>query len=102
MRVISVRNLRLFWERHADAEAPLKAWLKIAEQSNWVNFAELRRAFPSADQVKVASGNTVTVFNIHGNHYRLVTSVKYRKRVIYTLWVMTHAEYSRGKWKSIL
>lgn len=102
VRIISVRNLRFFWEHHRDAEAPLRQWLRVAERSRWANFLQLRATFPQADQVRVASGNTVTVFNIHGNDYRLIASVKYRKHLIYTLWVMTHAEYSRDQWKGVL
>lgn len=102
MRIISQKNLRLFWEQHPDAEAPLKTWFRITAKAHWRNFVELRVTFPHADQVKVASGNTVTVFNIHGSDYRLVASVKFKLHLVYTLLVMTHEEYSRGQWKNVL
>ena len=41
-----------------------------------------------------------TVFNIGGNKYRLVTVIKYRWQVIYVRHVLTHAEYSKERWKS--
>jgi mRNA-degrading endonuclease HigB of HigAB toxin-antitoxin module len=33
---------------------------------------QTRRDFPHADEAKVRSGNTVTIFNIGGNDYRLI------------------------------
>ena len=43
----------------------------------------------------VASGNTVTVFNIGGNKYRLVVAVSYRRGSVFVRFVGTHAEYDR-------
>ena len=63
---------------------------------------EVRIAFPHADVVEVASGKPVTVFNVAGNKYRLVTAIHYNRQVVYTLRVLTHAEYSKGKWKEQL
>ncbi|HUO10290.1 MAG TPA: type II toxin-antitoxin system HigB family toxin [Phycisphaerae bacterium] len=63
---------------------------------------ELRRVFPNADTVKVASARTVTIFNIAGNDYRLVVAVHYNTQVIYVLLFMTHAEYDKDAWKAIL
>jgi len=36
----------------------------------------LRQTFPHADQVTPASKRTVTVFNIAGNHHRLITAIQ--------------------------
>lgn len=33
------------------------------------------------------------VFNISGNHYRLVTWINYPYRVVYVRFIGTHAEY---------
>jgi mRNA interferase HigB len=55
--------------------------------------------FPHADAVIVESGKPVTVFNIAGNKFRLITAIHYNRQVIYTLRVMTHGEYSKDKWK---
>ena len=52
--------------------------------------------------VAVASGRTVVVFNVRGNRYRLVTAIHYNRQIIYTLRFMTHAEYSKNRWKDTL
>ena len=57
-------------------------------------FGGFRKMFASADPV-----NRWTVFNIKGNRYRLITEINYRFQRIYIRHVLTHAEYSRGKWK---
>lgn len=40
-----------------------------------------------------------TVFNIHGNDYRLVARVNYKTKRVFILYILTHAEYSKGGWK---
>ena len=35
MNVISLKTLKDFYERHADAEQPLKAWLNEAKKANY-------------------------------------------------------------------
>jgi mRNA interferase HigB len=78
------------------------AWLGAAEEADWSNLIEVRRTFPHADSAIVRSGNTVTIFNIAGNKFRLVAAIKYRQQVIYTLALITHAEYDKGQWKDKL
>lgn len=61
----------------------------------------LRRLLPSADQVAVASGRTVTIFNIK-NHYRLITAIHYNHQIVYILLLLTRNEYDQGHWKKHL
>ena len=44
----------------------------------------------------------MTVFNIRGNHYRLLTWVSYRAGVVTVIEFLTHAEYDKEKWKDRL
>ena len=95
MHVISAKALRLFWQKHPDAEQPLRVWLKVAETAQWKKFADVRKVFNSADLVGV-----YTVFNIKGNTYRLITAMHYNRRKVYIRHVFTHAEYDRWNPKS--
>ena len=105
MRIISRKRLRDFWEYEAAAEAPLRHWYKVTRQARWRTFVEARQTFGHADQIKVNSGNTVTVFNAGGNKYRLITAVHYPKTAhqkegrVYILRVLTHAEYDDATWR---
>ena len=62
----------------------------------------MRRVYPHADPVTVASGNTVTVFNIRGNKYRLIAAIHYNRRRAYVLRLLRHVEYSKNLWKDSL
>ncbi len=101
-RVISIRRLREFWQEHPDAETALREWYKVALTTEWQSLQDVRRTYPSADAVAVDSGATMTVFNIGGNKYRLITSIWYGGRQIYIKRVLTHAEYSKDRWKKQL
>ena len=103
MRVIAMSGLRSFWESgHAAAEKPLRDWHRTARKAVWKSLEDVRRVYPHADAVKVASARTVVVFNIGGNKYRLIVDVLYEVQVAYVCKVLTHAEYDKDRWKKEL
>jgi mRNA interferase HigB len=91
MKVIAVSALRRFWERHPDAEQPLKAWYDEAKHATWTIPQDIRNRYASASFV----GHNRVVFNIKGNDYRLIVAVAYRFQAIYIKFIGTHVEYSR-------
>ena len=76
---------------HADALKPLLEWYKIVSQANWSNINDVKQTFNSVDYV----GDERFVFNIKGNHYRLIALVKFSKRTIFIKFIGTHAEYDK-------
>lgn len=99
MHIISSKALKQFWEKHPHAEPSLRYWYKITQNSHWQHFDDLRNTFPSADLV-----GQLTVFNIGGNKYRLITKVVFAKAKnysgrVYIRAVLTHREYDQSKWK---
>jgi mRNA interferase HigB len=78
---------------YPNALVPLMNWYRITRRANWASLAEARKDFAHADSV-----GRRTVFNIHGNQYRLVTRVNYRTQRVFILHILTHAEYDRGGW----
>lgn len=102
MRVVKAFALRQWAERHPDAAAALRQWLKLACQARWGSFADLRTTCRTADQVKVQSGRRVIVFNVAGNAFRLIAAVHFDRQRIFTLRFLTHAEYSKNQWKEEL
>lgn len=91
MRIISRRTLREFWENHADCEEQLKTWYKEAEQAKWENPAQIKEHYPSAS---ILPDNRV-VFNIKGNHYRLIIRINYDYGIAWIRFVGTHADYDK-------
>jgi mRNA interferase HigB len=83
-----------FAEKHPDARVPLSHWYTIVRKTEYASFAELRITFPSADQV-----GKFTVFNISGNKFGLIVAIHYNRKKVYIRHVLTHAEYSRERWR---
>ena len=88
MRVIAISALREFWEKHPDSEQALKEWYVKTSRASWRSLADMRNDFNSVDYV----GNQRYVFNIKGNHYRLVVAVKFTPSLVYIRFVGTHDE----------
>lgn len=91
MRIITKRTLQAFWERHPDAEGPLQIWYDQVSKDDWEKPTQVRERYANARII----GNYRLVFNIKGNHYRLVVSVFYPGREVYIRFIGTHAEYDR-------
>ncbi len=91
MRIIAVKTLKLFWQKHNDAEQPLKAWYAEANAADWKSPADIRKLYRTASVLS----NRRVVFNIKGNDYRLVTAINYSLRIVYIRFVGTHKEYDR-------
>jgi len=89
MRIIARKTLRDFWKKHPDAEAALKAWFRDMEQANWAKPADILRVYATASIIN----NQRVVFNIRGNHYRVVVVINYAYRIMYIRFVGTHKEY---------
>jgi mRNA interferase HigB len=102
MRIIRISFLKEFWEDHGDAEASLRLWIQVTKAAQWRNFADVRKTFPTADRVTVASGKSVVVFNIAHNRYRLIAAVHYNMQIVFTLTVLNHKDYDRNAWKETL
>ena len=102
MRVITRKRLREFTKRYPDAVDSLEKWYRLFREAEWENLQDVRRVYPHADPVTVGSGNIVTVFNICGNKYRLITGIHYNRQRVYVLRLLPHAEYSKDFWKDRL
>ncbi|NBC24307.1 MAG: type II toxin-antitoxin system HigB family toxin [Bacteroidetes bacterium] len=89
MRVIAIKTIRQYWEKHPQTEQSLKAWCQEVEQSNWESPQALKLKYRNAS---VLTGKRV-VFNIKGNQYRLIVDIEYRLKIVFVVWFGTHAEY---------
>ena len=94
--------LQRFWQKHHDAKVPLLRWLNAVEAAEWANFGDARVVFRHADQVRVASGRTATVFNIGGNKYRLISAIHCNRQIVFVMRLYTHKEYDDEYWKGQL
>jgi mRNA interferase HigB len=91
VQIIAKRTLKLFWDKHSQAEVPLRSWFAIVNAADWAGPADVRSQFRSADFV----GDNRVIFDIGGNKYRLVVHVAYPFRRVLVKFVGTHGDYDR-------
>jgi len=94
MRVISPKMLREFGAVHPDAVGPLARWRQLVAATEWKTFTDVKAEFGSVDQYK-----QFAIFDIGGNKYRLIAAIHYNTGRVYIRHMLTHAEYTRGRWK---
>ncbi|MBN8685241.1 MAG: type II toxin-antitoxin system HigB family toxin [Chitinophagales bacterium] len=89
MVVIAKPILRDFGVIHPDAIQALDFWYSTVKNAKWNSVNDLRKTFNNVDYV----GNDRFVFNIKGNHYRLIAMIFFDIRTVYIRFVGTHSEY---------
>ena len=97
LRVIAKKILRDFWEIHPDSEQQLKAWYQETSSAEWANSNDIKVEYPSASFL---ADNRV-IFNIKGNHYRLIVKINYTYQMIWIRFIGTHASYNKVNAKTI-
>jgi mRNA interferase HigB len=91
MRIIARKTLRDFWEAHPDAEQALRAWFHDTKSATWTRPNDIRALYANASFIT----NNRVVFNIRGNHYRLIVALNYDYAVVYVRFIGSHTEYDR-------
>ncbi len=91
MKVIGSDELSKFYKKHNQAKSALDSWYAEAERAVWKTPQDIKDRYGSADFL---ADNRV-IFNIKGNHYRLVVKVRYQNGIVAIEWVGTHKEYNK-------
>lgn len=91
MRVISIKILREFWEIHSECQQQLKSWFQETSKAEWKNPNEIKLEYPSASLI----GDNRVVFNIKGNHYRIIVKINFEYKMVWIRFVGTHSEYDK-------
>ena len=84
----------LLYPRAADA---LKEWYNEMVNSEFTSFQELKSVYGNASLV----GDDRMVFNIMGNHFRLVVRMVFEYKTIQINWFGSHAEYDKVDVKNV-
>lgn len=85
MRIISFAAIREFIKVHTDADITLRDWYKKTEKAEWICLADIKQTFNSVDYI----GNDRYVFNVKGNHYRLVAIVLFAAKKVFIRFIET-------------
>ena len=65
--------------------------MNTTKNAEWKTPAVVKEHYRNASILK----NNHVVFNIKGNHYRLVVKIHYNTQIIYIRFIGTHAEYDK-------
>lgn len=92
------KTIREYIEANAQAASGLEEWYQIAKAADWGSFTDLRNDLPATDLI----GGDRFIFNIRGNHYRLLAAIVFKTRTILIRGIFTHAEYSKLRTTQLL
>jgi mRNA interferase HigB len=95
MHLISISKLRADAARFPDVKTSINSWFLVVKDAEWQSLEDVRKVYRDAEAV----GN-FTVFNLKGNAYRLIVGIDYEDQTVYYKYFLTHAEYSKDKWKN--
>ncbi len=90
MRLIGREHIERFSRKYPNARKPLAVWANLIENAQFAHFSDLKNTFRTADYVQPH-----TVFDIAGNHFRLIAIVVYSKGLMAIKEIMTHEQYLR-------
>jgi len=93
MRVVAKKTIVNFYNKHANSKASLEAWHSEVIQQNWEKPEDIIKFYSSAD---VITGKRF-VFNIKGNHFRLIADIEFKLKIVFIVWIGTHADYDKIK-----
>jgi mRNA interferase HigB len=91
MRIVTFRAIKEYVEKDTNAAIALYEWYHRVKRANWNSLLELKKDFNSIDYV----GNERYVFNVKGNHYRIVCIIIFASKKVYIRFIGTHAEYNK-------
>ncbi len=92
MNIIAVRTLREFWQKHPQAERPLRVLYNRLIAHDWAGPQEIKQTFGAT--VDFVGDNRV-IFDVGGNKYRVIIAFAYPYRRGMIKFVGTHAEYDK-------
>ena len=97
MRVFKKKTITDYGTDNAQAREELNIWFAQVEAAQWSNLNELKEDMPKTDYI----ADNRYVFNIKGNHYRLIAMLFFATKQVFIRGIFTYAEYSKLSKKQI-
>lgn len=95
--IIARKTLLAYCLAYPKAANALKEWYSELLVAEYGSFQELKTDYGNASLV----GDDRMVFNIMGNHYRLVVRMSFEYKAVQIKWFGTHAEYDKIDVKTV-
>lgn len=95
VHVIKKATIEAYAAANARSRPSFRLWLTAVRYADWERADDIRETFGSADLL--GNGSSRVVFNIGGNHYRMICKYVFgaRRVRLFVYWIGTHAEYDR-------
>jgi mRNA interferase HigB len=91
MQLVNRKLIQQFVRRHPLARKPFERWMRDVTVAVLDSPRQVKERWPGASLL----GNHLVVFNIHGNHYRILVDIDYEEGVVIVLRIGTHGEYDK-------
>ena len=89
--IITRKTLLEYANKYPLAKNALFEWYYELVISNFKNFNELKKVYGNASLI----GDDRVIFNIMGNHFRLIVRIVFDFKAIQIKWFGTHEEYNK-------
>lgn len=89
--IITRKTLLAYCQQYPQAANALLEWYHEILKADFSSFQELKAVYGNASLV----GDDRVVFNIMGNHYRLVVRMLFTYKAVQIKWFGTHGEYDK-------
>jgi len=91
MRIVAWSTLAAYAEAHPETKVSLNRWHTMVKAASWASMDDVRQAAPNA---VVLNGERVR-FEIAGGNYRLIVMIHFPRRIVFVIFIGTHAEYDK-------
>ena len=91
MRVLSKKYVVNFYNKHPTSKSSLEAFLSELKSNTWEKPNDVIGHYPTADLIT----SKRFVFNIKGNTFRLVADIDFTHKIVFIVWIGTHANYDK-------
>ncbi len=97
VRIVTFSRIKNYTYLIPTSRIALEEWYYKTSKAEWETLTDIKNTFNSVDYV----GNSRFVFNIKGNHYRLVAIIIFASHKVYIRFIGTHSEYDKIDCKTI-
>jgi len=93
LRIIAKSRLKAYWEKSGNEQAKphLNEWYHFCLEQQWSTPQNVRNTLSHASFIK----ENRVVFNVNGNHHRIICSIFYPAKIMSIKFVGTHSEYEQ-------
>jgi len=91
VNLVGIQILERFCIEHGDVREQVKAWIAEVRSADWRAPQDIKEEYSSASFVV----ENQVYFNLKGKRYRLQVKISYGLQIVKTVWIGTHAEYTK-------